>query len=150
MALFLGFLLCVTLFLFTPTLMAASPPLASIGLGESLGSAEIVRCHFDEGRIVVRFTEKLHVLRAGDELDGTGLRMVEITPEHAILTIRQSSPVGSLRLIRITNAGFGTIILREYATDPAALAGGSITATPNAPISSTAKAAPPDTTSSGG
>ena len=140
----------VLAFILAAQLFAASPPSATISLGDSLGSVEILRCHFDEDRIVFRYTDKIHVLREGGVLEGTELRVAEITPEAATLTIRQSSPAGSLRVIRITETGLGTILLREYATDPAALAIGSTTAAPKAPISSTAKAAPPATASSGG
>ncbi len=76
--------------LLVSTIAAASPPLASITFGAASPAAEIVRCHFDEGRIVVRLSGSLHVLRAGDELEGTGLRLLAITPESATLAIRRT------------------------------------------------------------
>ena len=145
----LKFILILGLILATAPSSASSPP-TSINLGESVEPVEVVRCHFDEKRLVVRHADKLHVLRAGDELEDIGLRLIEITPDAAILTIRQSTPAGSLRIIRITTTESGALLLREFATDPAALAAGSAAVAPRTPISSTAKAAPPGTASSGG
>ena len=123
-------------------LLAASPPANFINLGASIGSVEIVRCHFDEGRLVIRHNDEIHVLRKGDTLEGTGLRVVEITPGSATLSIRQDSPAGSLRIIRITGADRGALRLREYATDPAALASGSAATAPKTPINTTAPGKP--------
>ena len=123
-------------------LLAASPPAASISLGESSGSVEVVRCHFDEGRLVIRHTEELHVLRKGEALGDTGLSVVEITPTTATLALRQGSPSGSLRIIRITRADNGALLLREYATDPAALASGAAAIAPRAATSAVADGKP--------
>ena len=132
----------ILVLVFVPVLMAAPLPPTSINLGESQGLVEIARCHFDEGRIVIRHTDKLHVLREGDTLEGTGLRVVEITPEAATLTIRQGSPNGSLRIIRITGTDSGTLLLREFATDPATSTAGSAADAPRVPISTMAPGKP--------
>jgi len=125
----------------TATLAAASSPVASIKLGGSPAPAEIVRCHFDEGRIVIRYADTLHVLHEGDELAATGLHLAEITPETAIMVIRQPSPTASLRIIKISKTDSGTLVLREIATDPAALSSGS--EAESVPMSSIARSAQP-------
>jgi len=120
------------------TIAAAAPPLASIKLGETSPPVEIVRCHFDEGRIVVRHADKLHVLRTGDELEDTGLRLLETTPESATLAIRQTSPTASLRIIKIVVQNSGALLVREFATDPAALTDGSAVPAPQTATRSSA------------
>jgi hypothetical protein len=120
------------------TIASASPPLPSIKIGDTSPPAEIVRCHFDEGRIVVRFSGRLHVLRAGDELEDTGLRLLEINPESATLAVRQQSPTASLRVIKITAQDSGALLVREFATDPAALAAGAAAFAPQAATLSSA------------
>ena len=132
------FFLSVCALLLISTIAAASPPLASIKLGDSSPPVEIVRCHFDEDRIVVRYADKLHVLRAGDQLNDTDLRLMTITSESATLAIRQNSPTASLRIIKITAQNFGALLVREFATDPADLATGSPASAPQAAIRSSA------------
>jgi hypothetical protein len=132
----------LVILLFIPAIAAASPPLASIKLAASSPPVELVRCHFDEGRVVVRHADTLHVLRAGDGLDGSGLRVVDITPKAAILAIRQTSPTPGLRIIRITRTDAGAVLLQEYATDPASLAAGSTATAPQAPVSAVATGKP--------
>ncbi len=132
------FFLAFCALLLISTIAAASPPLASIKLGDSSPPVEIVRCHFDEGRIVVRYADNLHVLRAGDELDDTSLSLMNITPESATLVIRQTLPTASLRVIKITEQDSGALLVREFATDPAALETGSPAAAPQAATRSSA------------
>ncbi len=120
------------------TFVSASPPLASIKLGGTSLPVEVVRCHFDEGRIVIRHADTLHVLRAGDELETIGLRLMEVTPESATLAIRQNLPTASLRIIKIVEQDSGALLVREFATDPAALTTGSTASTPQAATHSSA------------
>ncbi len=131
----------IILILTATTLAAASPPLASIKLAETPAPVEIVRCHLDEGRIVIRHGDKLHVLHAGDELAVSGLRVLSMTPDAATIAIRQSSPTPSLRIIRISMTGNGAIALREFATNPEALQSGS--GAKSNPMSSIARIAMP-------
>ena len=55
-----------------PTL-AAAPPGKPAASEAPLGGCTIVRCFFPEGRFVVSYQEKLHVLREGDAVPGTRL-----------------------------------------------------------------------------
>jgi urease accessory protein UreE len=82
------------------TAFASTPP---INLGDALGSIEVVRCHFAEGRIVIRFGDGLHVLHEGDRLETANLNVVEINADSATLTLRSGDPTGSLRIVRVTN-----------------------------------------------
>jgi hypothetical protein len=128
--------------LFVSAFAAATLPLASIKLAEASPPIEVVRCHFDEGRIVVRHADTLHVLHAGDEVDSLGLRLMEITPEAATLALRQAEPAVSLRIIKITESDSGTVLIREFATDPSALTTGAAPSTPQAPVSAAAASQP--------
>ena len=114
--------LLLAILLLTSVCIAGSP-IASIDLAKGDMSIEIVRCHFDEGRIVVRLGDNLHVLRKGDRIDVVGLRLVEVTSHGATISIRHGPPNDGLRLIRITDSGTGALLLREFATDPEALSG---------------------------
>ena len=114
--------LLLALLLLTSVCIAGSP-IASIDLGKGDTAVEIVRCHLDEGRMVLRVGDDLHVLRKGDSIDGVGLRLVEATSHGATISIRQGPPNDGLRLIRITDPGSGALLLRELATDPEALSG---------------------------
>jgi len=127
------------------TIASASSPLASIKLGDTSPPIEIIRCHFDEDRIVVRHSGKLHVLRVGDHLEDTDLRLMDITAKSVTLAIRQNSPTVSLRIIKIVVQDSGALIVREFATDPAALATGSTTPSPQAATHSSATKKPKST-----
>lgn len=142
-------LLLVVLFLsISPQITASETPLIRIALGDPAEAIEVVRCHFDEGRIVIRHKDKLHVLHDGDEISDLSLRVVKITPIAATLAIRQNPPAGSLRIIRISTTETGGLQLREYATDPSALKPEINSDRPEATISSTAAQQP--TSSSNG
>ena len=54
-----------------------------------LGSLTILRCEFEEGRFVVRYQDRLYVLREGDAVPGTALVVARITPKQAVLTERE-------------------------------------------------------------
>jgi hypothetical protein len=110
-----------------PPAAAAEPsssrnPTIRVGPG-SADQIELLRCHLDEGRIAVRFREAIVVLREGEHLSDAGLRVVEITPDSATITIELDQ--AGLRLLRITRAGDGNLTIREYAVDPVSLAAGS-------------------------
>ena len=110
-----------------PPAAAAGPspsPNPTIRVGPSSGDeVELLRCHLDEGRIAVRFREAIVVLREGEHLADAGLRVVEITPDSATITI-ELDPAG-LRLLRVTSAEDGNLTIREYAVDPVSLAAAS-------------------------
>ena len=124
---------------------AAEPPSSrnpTIRVGPtSADQLELLRCHFDEGRLAVRFREEIVVLREGEQLPGAGLRLVEITRESATITIERD-PAG-LRLLRITRAEGGGLTIREYATDPVLLAAGSLPPSGLGVAVETSTAAPP-------
>lgn len=121
-----------------------SAPTPSVILGEELRSIEIVRCHFAEDRIVIRFDDKLHVLHEGDRLETTGLKVVEINADSATFAIRSSGPAGSLRIVRVAESPAGGISLRELSTDPTVLTAGKSAA--GAPMA-THQPHPPDPSS---
>lgn len=98
-------------------LTIAAAPNTAIRLEDRPDGARIVRCHFDEGRIVVRHGERLHVLHRGDTIAEAGLRVVEITADSAFLTL-QARDGGGARLLRIAKAGGGSLAIRELATRP--------------------------------
>lgn len=113
----------------------AKDPDHTIEIGQAGPPIEIVRRHFDEGRLVVRYEEELHVLHKGDTIETIGLHLLEISSGGATISIRQTQPETGLRLIRITNAGLGTFLLREFTTDPAGLRSGSVSS--QAPVRAT-------------
>lgn len=108
-------------FILVSAVCVAGTPSPKIEIDQTGTSVEIVRCHFDEGRIVVRRGDDLHVLRRGDEIAQIGFRLVEITPDGATISIRQKPPNEALRLIRVSDTASGTLALREFTTDPAGL-----------------------------
>ena len=114
-------LCCSLVVLLLTGVCIAGPPLASIDLGNGGTTVEIVRCHFKEGRIVLRIDGELHVLRKGDRIELDGLQLLEISKYGATITTRRTPPDDGLRLIRITDSGSGTLSLREFTTDPGAL-----------------------------
>jgi len=122
-----------------PTTAYSAPP--TIDLGTESGSIEVIRCHFAESRIVVRFDDRLHVLHEGDRLGAANLKVVEINSDSAVFTIRGSGPTGHLRIFRVTNPSSSVIQLREFSTDPAALTSGK--GTTGAPTANQ-KTRPPD------
>jgi len=100
---------------------AAEPPSFTVTLEEKPTPAEVVRCHFDEGRIVVRINDRLHVLHQGDGIEGTQLSVISIERSSATLTLREGGAAGSLRIVRITQDDAGKPLLRELSTDPNAV-----------------------------
>lgn len=116
--------LFAVVFLLAGVCVAEDPDL-TIEIGQTGPPVEIVRCHFDEGRLVVRYDEGLHVLHKDDTIESIGLRLLEISSDGATISIRQTQPRTGLRLIRVTNAGLGTLLLREFTTDPAGIGAGS-------------------------
>ena len=64
---------------------AARVPAAS---ADPLHGCTIVRCLFDEGRIVLSHQGKLYVLRPGDEVPGGDLAVASITPRQVVLRER--------------------------------------------------------------
>jgi hypothetical protein len=110
-----------------PSAAAAEPspsrnPTIRVG-PSSADQIQLLRCHFDEGRLAIRFRDEIVVLREGEHLADAGLRVVEITPESATITIELDQ--AGLRLLRITRAEDGNLTIREYAVDPVSLAAGS-------------------------
>jgi len=115
-----------------------------ISFGDNRSSIEIVRCHFDEGRIVLLRDGELHVLHEGDELDSIDLRVMSLTADHATILIRPSDSTRGLRIIRITTTDTGKPVLREIATDPATLSSGpDATGNPMSSVDRTAKPVDP-------
>ncbi|HSN56105.1 MAG TPA: hypothetical protein VLT32_15630 [Candidatus Sulfomarinibacteraceae bacterium] len=110
-----------------PPAAAAEPSLSrnpTIRVGPtSTDQLELLRCHLDEGRIAIRFRDEIVVLREGEHLAGAGLRVVEITPDSATITIELDQ--AGLRLLRITRAEDGNLTIREYAVDSVSLTAGS-------------------------
>lgn len=96
----------------TPTIRIGDPPV----------SIEIVRCHFDEGRIVLRTGDALHVLHPGDTMPGTELDVLEIAEGSATLAVRGAGASPALRLVKVTIDDDGALRLREFSTDPRTLA----------------------------
>ncbi len=115
----------LSILLVSASLLIAAPPTvaAPTGTAVSLGAGEppveIVRCHLAEGRIVVRHGGRLHVLHAGEALDGTGLRLVEVSAEAATLVVVPPPPGAGWRLLRVTAPRGGPTVVRELSTDPA-------------------------------
>jgi hypothetical protein len=107
------------------TTHAAEPPSFTVDFDGAPAPAELVRCHFDEGRIVIRINERLHVLHDGDRLEDTGLSVLDMASASATLTIREGGAEGHLRIVRITEADDGELQLRELSTDPNSLQPGS-------------------------
>ena len=110
---------------------APTPPVPKIYLSPT-ESIEFVRCHFDEGRFVVRRGERLHVLRNGDRLESIGIRVIAMTPKSATLAVEGGEMDAGLRLVRILLTSGGAIDVREYFTDPEGLmtASGPVNAAP--------------------
>ncbi len=96
---------------------------APVTISESGAAVEIVRCHFDEGRIVVRHDDELLVLRESEGLDSAGLTVLDVGADSALLAVRRPSAAPHLRLIVVRFGPDGAIRLRELATDPGALTG---------------------------
>jgi hypothetical protein len=76
----------------------AETPQQSEGAGlDALLDCRVVRCHFDEGRLVLRCSGALVVLREGDALPGGGWLLARATPEQFTLA-RRTSPGSDSRL----------------------------------------------------
>lgn len=106
------------------TVSAAEHPSIDVTSGEKNTSVEFVRCHFEEGRIVVRVNDQLHVLHKGDQLEEIGLEMISVEADSATLTIRGNGPIRSLRIVQALRPEDGAIQLRELSTDPNAIRSG--------------------------
>jgi hypothetical protein len=63
----------------------ASAGPAPTSLIAALSGTEILRCHFDEKRLVVRHQGKLHVVHEGEALPDGGLRVERMDGRHAVL-----------------------------------------------------------------
>jgi hypothetical protein len=63
----------------------ASAEPAPTSLSAALSGTEILRCHFDEKRLVVRHRGKLHVVHEGEALPDGGLRVERMDGRHAVL-----------------------------------------------------------------
>lgn len=91
-------------------------------LGPSLPEHEVVRCLFHEGRMVVRYGDRLVVLRPGDSLPDSAAQVVEINDRRAVITQditvtrsshQETAVVVPERMLIITQDHQGRLELRE-------------------------------------
>ena len=142
MRLLCAILLVLVMVVCAPVSASESSAPARIVIKPDTDPIEIVRCHFEEGRIVIRQTDRLFVLHEGDVLEGTGTKVTSITPDSATLLIRPPDSDEHFRIIRVTTGDNRVVRLREYSTDPHTHSAGA--SAPSAPVAATTSAS--DTT----
>ncbi len=115
-------------FLFILGSFGIAPRAAEPDRAEVLGDCELVRCHFDEGRIVVRYEGTLHVLSAG-ELFPDGLHRVQsITEKQVVLEKtdprfedaewRSTAPGGMVLITQKDGGGISIQVLSDRPQEP--------------------------------